>query len=184
MKKDLKQGVIDAITKYEAKQAKKYGHKTEPKKTNEKPEKQVEKDCLLLMRKWGWSVDIFEAKATFDPRRNIWRQQAMKAGVCDCMGSTSEGIGVAVEFKAPGAISSFNSPKRIKQKEFIVSKIMNNNFACVVDSASALEDIYNRWTVIRTTSPNNAREFLLSRLPKTRSVASSHSENLFEPEDV
>ena len=105
---DHKLRVKNAIDKYLKKQETKYG----PKRTNEKPEKEVEKTCMELMKSWGWSVEVYEAKATFDPRRGVWRQQAMKAGTSDCMGSTDEGISVAIEFKAKGSLSTLRPRQR------------------------------------------------------------------------
>lgn len=164
MAKNPKQSVIDAINKFSQRKLDE-GKPKESRKHYEKPEKEVEKACLEWMRTQGWSVNIFEAKATFDPRRQRYISQSMKAGTCDCMGNTSEGVSVAVEFKAPGAISSFNSPKRIKQKQFIINKILTNCFACVVDSVEKLETIYKQWQFLRADG-EAARSYLLKALPK------------------
>jgi hypothetical protein len=183
---DHKKRVLDALNKYSQKQLDE-GKPKESRAHYGKPEKEVEKDCLVFMRGRGWSVNIFEAKATWSPSQGCWTQQGMKAGVCDCMGnivsdSHDDGVALAVEFKAPGAISSFNSDKRYLQRKFIVDKINAGAFACVVDSAALLEKIYSRWHEIRATDKSGARQFLISSLPQTRTKTRLEDEPLFDDE--
>lgn len=156
---DYKKRIADAINSFQAKQ-----DKPKSTKRNAKPEKIVEIACLVLMRQMNWSVEIYEAKATFDPRRGVYRQQAMKAGTVDCMGSTDEGISVAVEFKAEGKLSALSED----QKAFLEKKINSNAFACVVDSGDRLLIIYSEWKKARTNNQAKAREYLLSMLPKKK----------------
>lgn len=134
-----------------------------PQRKNTKPEKEVEKACLEWMRKAGWQVEIFEAKATYNPHAGIWMQQGMKDGTADCLGSNEQGIAVAVEFKAPGCRVA--SRLRDKQREFLVKKINGNNFAVVTDSVAYLEKTYNRWLEIRSQDLKRAQIFLLGQLP-------------------
>lgn len=134
-----------------------------PKRKNQKPEKVVQVACVDWMRIKGWDVQIYEAKATFDPRRQVWRNQAMRAGVSDCMGLDSLGSAVFVEFKAPGRRSSFNSPKNFKQKRFLVEKIARGAFGVVVDDVRELERIYLRWIYLATREEKIA--YLMSELP-------------------
>ena len=160
MSKDYKQRVQRAIEKNYHRQLKKDKPST---RRNNKPEKEVETSCLKLMRSWGWSVEIYESKATYDPRRGVWRQQSMKSGTLDCMGVTDQGIAVAVEFKAMGRLSSL----RDNQREFLISRINQFAFACVVDSAIDLNRIYNQWKYIRENqSLNKSRDYLLLMIPK------------------
>lgn len=176
MKKNYKQSVSDALEKFHKKEWDKYKPKDKPRRRNQKPEKLVELECKKLMDYWGWSVDIFEAKATWNPKAGCWLQQGMKAGVCDCLGSTERGVAVAIEFKAPGKLASFNSPRRTKQREFILAKIEANNFACVVDSAAKLNEIYTHWLTIE--NPARAKEYLYSVLPVKRRVGPIGSDDL------
>jgi hypothetical protein len=186
MAKDRKQSTIDALNRYYQKQL----IADKPKESRAhygKPEKSVERDCLSFMRGRGWSINIFEAKATWSPSQGAWTQQGMKAGVCDCMGNIvseghDDGVAVAVEFKAPGAMSSFNSDKRYLQRKFIVDKINSGAFACVVDSAALLEKIYSRWHEIRATDKSGARQFLISSLPQTRTKTRLEDAPLFDDE--
>lgn len=136
-----------------------------PSRKNNAPEKEVEKECLALMRSWGWSVEIYESKATYDPKRDIYRQQAMKSGTADCMGSTDEGISAIVEFKAPKKLTTLSDI----QREFLVEKIGSNCFAIVTDSAERLQKIYRHWQFLRRSGNFHAlKEYLLSELPKKR----------------
>lgn len=179
MKKSHRQGTVDALNKYYSRMENERLKELGPRRHNEKPEKLVEKECLKWMRVLGWSVNIFEAKATLD-ESGRWRNTAMKAGVCDCLGNTSEGVSVAIEFKAPGAMSSFNSAARTRQREFILSKIESNCFACVVDSVGRLQSIYEKWIDIRRTDGVGAAKlFLVEQLPKKR-VVSTDDEKLFD----
>ncbi len=110
-------------------------------------------------------MQILEAKATFDPKIGRWRQQAMKQGTLDCIGSTNEGIGAYIEFKAPGALSTL----RPAQRDFILEKINANAFSCVTDSPQRLELIYNRWLYYRRKNDlERAKGVLINALPPLR----------------
>lgn len=157
---EYKARIRNAIAEYTKKtQAKQKG----PSRRNGKPEKEVEGECLALMRSWGWDVEIYEAKATYDPRQGRWRQQAMKVGTVDCMGVTGMGIAVAIEFKAPGKLSTL----RYNQREFLVNRIQQYAFAAVVDSADLLKTYRNEWESLRKNGNIDlGRDYLLSVLPK------------------
>ena len=133
------------------------------KRKNGKPEKLVEAECLFWMRQQRWSVQIVESKATFDPRRGVYRNQSVSAGTCDCMGTLPDGIAIYIEFKAPGKLKTFNREKNQRQIQYIKSKIEMNAFACVVDSAKLLEEIYITWRA--TETPEAKRIFLTKALP-------------------
>lgn len=135
------------------------------KKRNASPEKDVEKACLIYMRKLSWDVQIYESKATWDTQSHQWKNQSMKAGNADCQGVMPDGIAVAVEFKAPGKLSTFNLDKNYRQKEFIIKRINQNAFACVVDSADLLHEIYIHWQNMRVIGAAEARDYLLRKLP-------------------
>lgn len=156
-----------------------YLKKQEPKtvvkrgKKNEKPEKEVEKACLIYMRGLGWDVQIYESKAVYSESAGRYISQNMKAGNTDCMGTMPNGIGVYVEFKAKGRRSQFASFKNHRQQEFLSQKIEAGAFACVVDSAELLSSIYNHWLELRmreyATIENSfkaSKEYLRSQVPK------------------
>ena len=153
----------DALTNYFKKQIKPDAKRK--RKTNGKPEKAVEKACLAWMRSKGWSVQIYEAKATYNPQAGRWVSSAMKAGTADCQGNTPSGTTVVVEFKAPGRLTTFNNDKNHRQKEYIVEKIRSNCFAAVVDSARRLEEIFDGYEQALLVSKDQAQMFLLAELP-------------------
>ncbi len=159
---EYKERIRNAVLKASAKALKEYQPTT---RHNEKPEKEVEGACLFLMRSWGWSMQIFESKATYDPRAGRYIGQAMKSGTLDSGGSTNEGIAAWVEFKAPGKLNTL----RDGQRTFILEKIAVNNFACVTDSSDRLNDIHKHWSFLRRHGNiDAAREYLISMLPKEK----------------
>lgn len=179
MTKKHNQSTVNALHKY----CNKYFGEDKPKKKktrNKKPEKIVEAECLKYMRNLGWNVQIYESKAVWNSQSQTWSQAGMKYGNSDCMGSMPEGIMVAVEFKAPGSLSTFNREERHLQKQFIIDKIKSNAFACVVDSASLLDQIYSKWKKLRAESMEKAQAFLMDSLPKMREKTRLKEEKLFD----
>ena len=137
-------------------------------KKNKKPEKEVEKACLEWMRSLSWDVNIYEAKAVYNPD-GTYRSSRMKAGVCDCMGVTPEGIPIYVEFKAKDRRTTFNLDKNIEQRKFLLKKIDYCAFAVVVDSAERLAEYWNGWRdVVMDGGLINGRDYLRSVLPKKK----------------
>lgn len=135
----------------------------QPTRHNKKPEKEVERDCLAWMRSLGWSVEVYESKATYNPRSGRYISQSMKQGTLDTMGVTNFGIAVAVEYKAPGKLSTL----RDAQREFLIKRINQYAFACVVDSVSLLQEHHKQWEFLRSHGNMDAsRDYLLSVVPK------------------
>lgn len=178
MTKHKRQSTIDALNKYYERQLPNSSPQA-PRRKNEKPEKDVEKDCVKWMRDNGWSVNIFEAKATYSPEAGRYIQQGMKAGTCDCIGNTDLGVAVAIEFKALGKLSTFNREDNFRQRNFIVTKINSNAFACVVDSVDRLSSIYLRWMELKSDA-GAARNYLLSMLPQVSEKTRLKGERLFD----
>jgi hypothetical protein len=152
----------DALDRYYSKLAK---QQSKPKRKNRKPEKEVERFCLEWMRARKWDVQIYESKAVFSARSGRYTGQSMKAGTVDCQGITPDGIPVYIEFKAPGRLSTFSSPKNHRQKEYLVAKIQNGAFGAVVDSANRLDRIFGEYINRVRSSKDEAKQFLLSELP-------------------
>lgn len=133
------------------------------KAKNQRPEKDVEYECLVWMRQQGWDVQIYEAKAVWNPKARRYLSQSMKAGTVDCQGLMPGGVFVAVEFKAPKRISTFNLAKNHRQRQYLIEKISFGAFGCVVSSATRLEQIYNSWRDLK--SPEEKRTYLMACLP-------------------
>lgn len=158
---DTKTRVKRAIEAYSKKQLPKSGG---TKRKNSKPEKTVEQECLYWMRSQQWDVQIFEAKATYDPRRQIYRQQSMKAGTLDCGASIPpNGISAWIEFKAPGKLSTL----RDSQRDFMLKKIETGCFTCVTDSAHRLRTIFMQWRIyIESGQTIAAKKYLKDMMPE------------------
>jgi hypothetical protein len=131
-----------ALHNYFEKQARKVSR---PKKRNFKPEKQVELECVQWMTAQGWDIGIYEAKAVYNPHAGRYLRGVMKAGTVDCQGVMPDGTFVAVEFKAPGRLKTFNSARNDRQRIYLINKINHNAFGAVVDSAKLLAEIYESW---------------------------------------
>lgn len=149
-----------ALHNYFEKQAKEVSRR---KKRNFKPEKQVEQACVKFMTAQGWDVGIYEAKAVYNPHAGRYLRGVMRAGTVDCQGVMPDGTFVAVEFKAPGRLKTFNSPRNDRQREYLINKINHNAFGCVVDSAHLLEQIYKAWANEKDLS--NRKWLLMDFLP-------------------
>lgn len=181
--KNKRQSTIDALNKFYQRQIDEAeGKKPVPKRKNEKPEKEVERACLAWMREQGWTVNVYEAKAKWNSEAERFTSTGMRFGTCDCMGNTDQGVAVAVEFKAPGCLSSFNREERFLQKKFIVDRINTNAFACVVDSVDRLKTIYLKFMELRS-DPGAARNYLLSALPQQTEKTRLKNERLFPDDD-
>lgn len=169
-----------AVERYLERQLKRESNELKPPRKNQKPEKLVEKACLDLMRGWGWKVRIYESKATWDPRARCYRQQSMSAGNADCMGNMADGRSVAIEFKAKGKLTSYNRDSNYRQREFIHEKIKSNVFACVVDSAEMLTEIYQHWQTRLIGGEQSAQNYLFDMLPKPRRQQAPKTDGVFD----
>lgn len=163
-KKNIEKALLNHHEKL-FKQQQKQAQKT-PRKKNEQPEKDVEKQCLEWMRAKNWEVQIIESKATYNVAAGCYtKNQSVKTGNADCQGLMPDGTSIAVEFKAPGRLSSFLSDRSTPQRDFIIKRIHMNGFACVVDSTARLEKIFVEWDQARQISKDKARQVLLNYLP-------------------
>lgn len=183
MKKNVRQGTLDALNKFYERDALKVSPKiaaVEKRGRNARPEKDVEKECLVWMRAQGWNVAIYESKAVWNSRAESWTKSGMKFGTCDCMGNTDDGVAVAVEFKAKGKLSTFNREDNHLQRQFIIEKINTNAFSCVVDSATLLAEIYAKWKSLREAGGPAAKAYLMLALPKAKTGLKS--DRLFDDE--
>lgn len=133
--------------------------KPKPKRRNSRPEKQVEFDCMSWMRRMGWSVQVYEA------RQSSGRYTGVLAGTVDCQGVLPNGTFVAVEFKAPGKLKTFNRPANHRQRNYLIEKINHFAFGCVVDSLEKLQEIYAGYKML---TREDALIYLLEQLPSAK----------------
>lgn len=136
---------------------------------NKAPERDlVQKPCMEWMKDLGWDVQIYEAKATYDPRAGCYRQQSMKAGTVDCQGVSTDGYALFIEFKAPGKRATFNAPRNEKQREYLLNKINLYQFGVVIDSLELLKMFYFTWRdLVREFGQNShaPKQYLIDALP-------------------
>lgn len=166
MSQNFKKRIEDILNKVAEKDLKEISklNGTYKKRKHSRPEKLVEKACLEWMRNQGWSIQIIESKATYNPK-GFWTNQAAKAGTADCLGTTNEGISVAVEFKAKGKLKTFNKETNKRQIDYIIEKINHGAFATVTDSVDRLKEIYDEWYKIRRISFDESKKYLKKMLP-------------------
>lgn len=141
-----------------------YERQLRQKKTrakNKQPEKQVAAECVTALRALGAEVQIIEAKAVYNPRVGRYLRGQTNAGTCDCFGVLASGTACFIEFKAPGRLKTLKP----HQREYLRSKIDNHAFACVVDSAEMLNNIYSNYINWLAQSKNQAKHYLLNLLP-------------------
>jgi len=135
---DYKKRITDAINKFETKHS--LVKENVPRRKNETPEKTVEKDVLVWLRKIGCFVNVYDSALQPDAYSGPVRVAA-RSGTPDLLGCTNEGMFVAIELKAPGRRSTLKE----HQREFLIRVIRNNGFACCTDSQSHLKELYNNW---------------------------------------
>lgn len=137
-----------------------------PKRRNGKPERDlVQKPVMAYMRSLGWSVEIYEAKAAWDHNSQSYQSNYMKVGTVDCLGCTDSGRFVAVEFKAPGRISTL----RDHQRQFLIDKINSGAFGCVTDSVERLRSLYAEFLrLMKQDRSQDAKKFLIRNLGPMR----------------
>lgn len=129
-----------------------------------KPEKITEQLCLAYCNQVGIDVSVIDSKATFSQKSNTYKKsKSAPEGFPDLVGNTQSGVAVYIELKAKGKISTL----RDKQYLFLKNKIQQNCFACAVDSDEMLHDIYMNWI-----KADNKVDYLLSKLPKVKSISS------------
>jgi hypothetical protein len=127
------------------------------------PEKLVEKDVSMWLRKNNFSFEIYDSKATYSlARKSYFKNANMKMGTPDIIASSPDGFFCAIELKAPKK----DNVCRFEQHQFLKQKIKSNAFACVVSSSQRLEEIWIAWVKLKDNSKSEAQNYLLENLPK------------------
>ena len=134
-------------------------------KPNGKPEREVVLECRKWLKNHGFSVNIVESKAVFSRSSGEYVSGQTDPGFSDCVGVHESGVGVFIEFKAPGKLSTI----RPAQHHFLTDKIKFNAFACVVDSVERLQEIFSTYRRIDFNDYQAKQKFLLSMIPNVRS---------------
>lgn len=154
-----KERVKKAIENYEKKQN---AIDFEPRRTNEKPEKEVEKAVLIWCKQNSFDVDVVEAKSKYNVSTGMYTGRATSIGLSDIIGNDKHGLAIFIELKAEGR--RVGSALREQQRKFLTRKIMSNCFAVVTDSAEYLEQSYRHFLSLPTVEEK--QDYLLKELPK------------------
>ncbi len=131
---------------------------------NKCPERGVQDLVMNWLRANNFSCNVVESKAVYNPKAGRYISGQAIEGFPDVCGCDPNGLGVFIELKAPGKLTTL----RHKQREFLLDKISHNAFACVIDSADGLEFLYKRWLRLRfSKKAADAQNMLRLALPKT-----------------
>lgn len=106
-----------------------------------------------------FSVNVVESKAVYNQSAGRYIRGQTDQGFSDAVGCHNTGLGVFIEFKAPGRLSTL----RPAQKAFLREKIDFGAFVAVVDSAERLSEIWESFKKERQANgPASAKTYLLS----------------------
>lgn len=123
------------------------------------PEKIVEKEVLEVCAQLKFDVDVVDSKGVFSRAANRYtKNRHIPDGFSDLVGNTENGLAVFIELKAKGKLKTL----RQNQRAFLTRKIENGCFACVVDNAESLCNIYLKFISLPVVERPN---YLLSTLP-------------------
>lgn len=107
-------------------------------KKNDDPEKRFVKQLLEYLRNQGFSAEVVESKAVYNPRIGRYLSSQTTPGHSDISGTDPDGIAVFIECKALGKRATI----RINQYEFLIDKIEKNAFAICTDSIEHFKCLY------------------------------------------
>jgi len=127
------------------------------KKTNDRPEKDLERLVMAWLDLNKFDCNVVEAKAAYNPKIKRYLGGPTIPGFSDIVGNTKDGIAVFIELKAPGKLSTIS----FDQYTFLKRKILHGCFATCVDSVDMLSTIYKNWNEF---SEFVKKDYLLSKL--------------------
>jgi len=165
--------IKSALTKYSQKQIK--SNKKKKKSTKRKgiaPEKQVEKEVMPWLKLNGFSCNVVESKAVYNPMLNRYVRGQTDAGFPDIAGCTPYGYGAFIELKAKGTRRTLKE----HQRAFLIEKIECGAFAVCVDGVECLREIYIKCSGL---SKDERVKLLKDHLPKKR-VSKADDKSFFD----
>jgi hypothetical protein len=164
---DLKKRVESAMLNFSKKQL--------PNKKRAK-NRNVEGPVVLEIKnklfELGFSLDIVEAKATWNERAGRYMSSQAVPGFPDLCGTGPDGESVWIEVKARGKRYTI----RPAQFNFLLEKIKQGAFAVCADSSAYVIDCFNKWKTLDRVARQN---FLISELPKALKFLEAENEELF-----
>ena len=161
-KNELLRNIDNAVKKHAAKQLKK---QRTPRRKNQSPEKDTEKEVMTWLRNSGFDCNVIESKAVFSQAAGRYLSGQTDPGVSDVLGNDKNGRACYIELKARGKKSTAS----YGQLEFLERKIKMGCFGVVVDSAKMLETNYKTYLFkMSNEGKYEAREYLLTQLPNKK----------------
>lgn len=100
---------------------------------------------MAWLKSNGFSCNVVEAKAVFNQAAGRYISSQAIPGMSDIIGNDQNGVGVYIELKAKGRLSTVS----YKQINFLKEKISTNCFAVCVDSADMLDKMYRHWLKLK-----------------------------------
>lgn len=137
-----------------------------------KPEKYVEHKILAMCFQLGWSVEVFDSKATYSVASGGYkRNQGLVVGCPDLIGCDDKGHFVALELKADGkaTVCSF------EQHQFLKRKIEHGAFGIVTSCPEFLKSTYQTWLGL---SPSERKSYLIGLLPTKVQIQNGKSKKI------
>lgn len=133
-----------------------------PRKTKSKrPEKEVEKKIMALLRRYDFDCFVVDSKAHMGSNGAYYAQSA-KSGVSDIVGVAPNGLGVFIELKAPGRLKTVKDHQLI----FLDGKIKRGAFGAVIDSEELFLRLWETFMGYRKNSKAEGYQYLISELPR------------------
>lgn len=131
-------------------------------KSNQRPEKEVEKEVVAWLKQNGFRCHVVESKGVYNAAAGRYLEGQTVSGFSDIVGACPDGRACFIELKAKGRRSTV-SPN---QKWFLRDKIEVGSFGCVTDSVEHLEEIYKRFSeLILRGGVDAAKLFLENDIP-------------------
>jgi len=122
-----------------------------------KSEKYVEAEVIKYLRHNGFSVHVYESKASFSKSSNSYRKnRSLVEGHSDIAGCDKDGLAVYIELKTPKTDNSM----RMSQYMFLREKIKFGAFVCVISGIDKLEALYSEFKKTRS------KDLLINALPE------------------
>jgi hypothetical protein len=167
MSDDVKKRVEKAMMKFAEKQL--------PKKRrskNENKEGPVVLEIKNALFAIGFSLDVVEAKATWNERAGRYMSSQAVPGFPDLCGTGPDGESVWIEVKARGKRHTI----RPTQFNFLLEKIKQGAFGVCADSSAYVIECFRKWKSLERMSRQN---FLIAELPKALKFLEAENDELF-----
>lgn len=153
-----------ALETFYRRQQEKLERESRPRRKNQKPELEVQRQVLAWLKEHGFSCHVVESKATYSKTAGRFVRSKTTVGFSDITGATPNGLACYIEVKAVGRRGTL----RAGQRAFLMAKIQLGAFAVCVDSVNCLEQVWSAFEHRRKIGPQLAKALLFRHLPPER----------------